>query len=69
MTIDQMRNEIEKPYPNDSWRRKVALMDDNQVIAVYHKFLAEGKFDPEPIYTGPKIHQMDFDEYLREVAE
>ena len=69
MTIDQMRNEIEKCYPGDSWKRKVALMDENQVIAVYHKFLHDGKFDPEPIYTGPKMHQMDFDEYLQEVVD
>lgn len=69
MGIDQMRNEIEKVYPYDGWKRKVALMDENQVIAVYHKFLHDGKFDPEPVYKGPKAHQITFDEYLREVAE
>jgi hypothetical protein len=69
MVIDQMRNEIEKVYPGDSWKRKVALMDENQVIAVYYKFLHDGKFEPEPLPRKPRAHQMTFDEYIREVSE
>ena len=67
MSIDQMRNELSKFY-GDSWKRKVALMDDNQVIAVYHKFLHDGKFKAEPVCKKPKAHQMSFDEYLAEVS-
>ena len=67
--IDIKRNAIEKCYPGDGWKRKVAMMDDNQVLAVWYKFYRDGKFDPEPIYTGPKMHQMDFDEYLQEIID
>ena len=66
--IDAMRNEIEKVYPGDRWKRKVAFMDDNQVIAVYYKFLNDGKFAAKPVCKNPKAHQMTFDEYLAERA-
>lgn len=45
MTVDQMRKAIIKVYPNDTWRRKVNRMYDNQVIAIYHSFKEHGKFD------------------------
>ena len=66
--IDSMRNEIEKVYPGDSWKRKVALMDDNQVIAVYYKFLNSGKFAAKPVCKKPEPHQITFDEWLVEVS-
>lgn len=69
MGIDQMRNEIEKVYPYDSWKRKVAFMGENQVVAVYYKFLGEGRFDAKPLPKKPKVHQMSLEEYILEVAE
>ena len=45
MTVNQMREYILKVYPGPSWKRKVAAMYDDQVIAVYYKFLESGKFD------------------------
>jgi hypothetical protein len=34
---------IMQVYKTDSWRRKVLLMSEAQVIAVYLRFLKEGK--------------------------
>ena len=45
MSIEQMRMAILDVYGSESWEEKVKHMTDNQVIAVYHKFLANGKFD------------------------
>lgn len=49
MTIEQMR----KHLANDTeygaaWSQRVYKMHDNQVIAVYNKFLAEGRFNKKP---------------------
>lgn len=44
MSTDQMRSEISKVYPGKKWSDKVKKMSDNQVIAIYRKFLQEGKF-------------------------
>ena len=30
-------------YPNTTWENKVKRMADNQVIAIYNKFLKDGK--------------------------
>lgn len=38
MTVDQMREVIEKQYPNDTWRRKVKNMSDAQVMALFYRF-------------------------------
>lgn len=46
MTVEQMRAEITKVYPtSDTWSRKVDRMYDDQVIAIYYKFLKEGRFN------------------------
>lgn len=36
MLIEDIRSEVEDMYPGESWRKKVARMSDNQVIAIYH---------------------------------
>ena len=46
MTVAQMRCAIYDIYPGDSWHEKVNNMPDNQVIAVYMRFLAKGQFSP-----------------------
>lgn len=45
MTVEEMRYAISKVYPGDTWRNRVAKMSDNQVVALYYKFLEGGKFD------------------------
>lgn len=46
MTIEQMRIAIAGVYPTQTWSYRVDCMADNQVIAVYNKFTANGKLDP-----------------------
>lgn len=46
MTVEQMRvyiSECSKYNKSQSWRDKVMKMKDNQVIAIYYKFLKEGE--------------------------
>ena len=45
MTVDNMRAAIMDVYPGGKWRRKVEKMYDDQVIAVYNKFLNNGTFE------------------------
>lgn len=42
MTVQQMRSAILKVYNTASWKKKVADMYDDQIIAVYHTFLKRG---------------------------
>ena len=49
MTTNEKRAAIARVYPSKSWQEKVAKMSDNQVIAIYQKFLADGKFGQEPL--------------------
>lgn len=44
MTVDQMRQFVRNVYPTDGWWNKVAKMSDNQIIAIYSKWLESGKF-------------------------
>lgn len=43
MTVEQMRESISKAYNTDSWKNKVKKMNEANVIAVYYRFLREGK--------------------------
>lgn len=43
MSIQQMRKAIEDVYQGESWKHKVSRMSDNQIIAIYHKFLTSKK--------------------------
>ncbi|MDF2800176.1 MAG: hypothetical protein K0S61_79 [Anaerocolumna sp.] len=43
MSIILMREAVKNVYPGDKWRNKVRNMSDNQVIAIYHKFLESKK--------------------------
>ena len=45
MSVDQMRAAIAEVYPGGKWKRKVEKMHDDQVIAVYYKFLNNGTFE------------------------
>lgn len=44
MSVEEMREKIGKIY-GGKWKYKVFRMPHNQVIAIYYKFLAEGRFD------------------------
>lgn len=54
LSVDEMRQEIKKAYPGVGWARKVSCMYDAQVIAIYYKFLADGKFDRKPLSINKK---------------
>jgi hypothetical protein len=41
MSIEQMRKAIEKVYSELKWKRKVAVMSDKQIIAVYNRMLRD----------------------------
>lgn len=43
MSIEQMRGYVINKYPGPGWRGKVAKMSDNQIIALYHRFVNERK--------------------------
>ena len=45
MSINQMRAAIAEVYTGNKWKRKVEKMHDDQIIAVYYKFLKNGKFE------------------------
>lgn len=51
MTTNEKRAAIARVYSSESWQEKVAKMSDNQVIAIYRKFLADGKFDEPHVIT------------------
>lgn len=42
MTVQQMRNAILRVYDTNSWKKKVANMYDDQIIAIYHDFKNRG---------------------------
>ena len=48
ITVDQMREEILRVYPEDGWRYRVLEMSDRQVAAIYNRMLSEGKLKKEP---------------------
>lgn len=40
-----MRQRVADAYDGLSWKEKVERMPDYQVVAIYYKFLKDGKFD------------------------
>lgn len=45
MTVREMRHYISKVYPGERWKKKVAKMPDDQVMAVYFNFEERKMFD------------------------
>jgi hypothetical protein len=39
MSIELMRKAIEKVYPGEKWKNRVAKMPPNQVLAIYNRML------------------------------
>ena len=64
MTVDRMRAEIAKVYNAPRWIARVQAMPDNQVIAIYHKFLKVGKFDkPRHLRKKEEYEQLTIFDY------
>ena len=72
MKTEQMRHEISKVYKGAGWQKKVKKMNENQVIAIYYKFLANGKLKASPkaygfspaVIIADEYHQISFDDIL-----
>lgn len=45
MSVEQMRAKISEVYESDRWRRRVQLMPDNQVIAIYRTMQNRGQLN------------------------
>ena len=43
LQISQMREKIREVYSGDGWVKRVRNMPNDQVIALYYKFLKQGK--------------------------
>lgn len=72
MDIEQMRKKISLVYSNKTWETRVKNMGPNQILAVYHRFLKDGRFKgskaaksskPSKL-EGFKPTQIIFDEYI-----
>ena len=66
MTVENMKTEISHVYDTRSWQKKVDEMYDDQVIAIYYKFLKEGKLNKvlrkeksQPHTVPIKFEQLD----------
>jgi hypothetical protein len=44
LSIEQMRKDISNVYSGEMWKKKVARMPEDQVFAIYNRFLNQGKF-------------------------
>ena len=52
-----MRSAISEVYEGPRWKRRVAFMPDNQVIAVYKNMVNYGRFKKKKVQK-PKFHQI-----------
>ena len=74
MKTEQMRHEISKVYKGAGWQKKVKKMNEDQVIAIYYKFLANGKLKAPPkaygfspaVIISDEYHQISFDDILND---
>lgn len=62
MTVEQMREAITNAYPGLGWKDHVARMEDNQVIAIYHKCDERGMFEKYP--NRRRVKQLSIDDIL-----
>ena len=74
MKTGQMRHEISKVYKGVRWQKKVKKMNENQVIAIYYRFLVNGKLKAPPkvygfspaVIIADEYHQISFDDILND---
>lgn len=43
MRVEQMRAELTKVYTGPDWIKKVSVMSDAQIIAIYYRLLGKGR--------------------------
>lgn len=60
MSIEQMRKMISGVYPGVEWASRVRCMKENQVLAIYTKFLDDGKFDKKEEEKSPWVQMTLF---------
>lgn len=58
MTVNNMREAISSVY-GPAWKYRVDKMADNQVIAIYHKFLKDGKLDKQKRSYAKQLSMFD----------
>lgn len=69
-TINEMRKEIAKCYTSSSWKNRVYMMKNDQVKAIYYRFLETDKFNRAAEEQAAKKkkkeqnHQMTLGEYF-----
>lgn len=64
--IMPMREAVAGVYPGIGWKARVARMPTNQIIAIYNKFLMDGRFEKRKEIGGYKQLTL-FDFGLKEV--
>ena len=72
MQTEQMRHDLSKVPKGAEWQKKVEKMNEDQVVAIYYKFLANGKLKAPPKAYGfspaaiiaDEYHQISFDDIL-----
>ena len=55
MNIGVMRRLVRDAYPGERWKDNVETMSNEQVIALYYKFLNQGKFNKKPEIVKPPV--------------
>ena len=63
MTMNEMRRFVSERYPNDNWKDKVERMPENQVMALYYKFMAEPKKKETKAGVAEEAHQLSFADF------
>lgn len=58
LSVDRMRDEILRVYPECGWRFKVLAMSDAQVAAIYNRMLSKGELKKEP-EKKPEVKPVD----------
>ena len=65
MTVEAMRTYISGMYHSDRWLRRVKLMEDRQVIAIYRTMMKRGQ-KPQKKRNETKTQQITIFDILRE---
>ena len=63
MTVEQMREAITNAYTGLGWKDRVARMEDDQVIAIYHSCEERGVFKR---LGGRRVKQLSVDDILKD---
>ncbi len=66
----QMESDIIQVYPSLKWNERVSRMPSGQVVAIWYRFMREGKFNKTQSVrtkaTPNEPHQISIYEYLKE---